>query len=62
MRKNTAINTPFRIATVITIQSYVRESLNLNSGLNMVLTLIDVYCKAWSTFMLGNDFRNSFAG
>lgn len=45
MRKNTAINTPFKIATVISIQSYLRVPLYLNSGLNMVLTLVGVYAK-----------------
>lgn len=28
----------------------------------MVLILLDVYCKAESTFMLENNFRKSFAG
>lgn len=60
--KNTAVNTPLKIATVIFTQSYLRVYLYLRSGLNMVLTLVDVYCKAWSTFILGNDFRKSHAG
>lgn len=59
IRKNTDVNTTFKI---ISTQSYLRVYLYLDSGLNMVLTLVDIYCKSWSTFMLGNDFRKSFAG
>lgn len=62
IRKNTAVNTPFKIATVIFTQSYLRVYLYLISGLNMVLTLVDVYCKAWSTFLLGNYFRKFYTG
>lgn len=28
----------------------------------MVLILVDIYCEAWFTFMLENDFGKSFAG
>ena len=60
IRKDTAVNTPFKIAVVISTQS-VRVYLYLNSGLTMVLTLVDVLRKAWFTSILGKDFRNSFA-
>lgn len=62
IRKNTAVSTPFKIATVIFTQSYLSVYLYLSSGLNMVLTLKDAYSKVWFTFMLGNDFRKSYAG
>lgn len=59
IRKNTDVNTPFKIAPVISTQS-LRVYLYLNSGFNMVLTLMDAYCKAEFTFILGNDFGNSY--
>lgn len=58
IRKDTAVNTTFKTAIVISTQS-VRVYLYLNSGLTMVLTLVDVLRKAWFTSILGKDFRNS---
>lgn len=45
VRKSTAVNIPFKIATVIFTQSYLRVDLYLISGLNMVLTLVNIYCR-----------------
>lgn len=47
IRKDTAVNTPFKTAVVISTQS-VRVYLYLNSGLTMVLTLVDVLAKPGS--------------